>query len=88
VPRARCRPPVAFFCCSPAQRRPCSRAATPIAGRSNRPHVLPPGVPPERIAALRRAFMAALTDKDLLAEAAKMRLDVGALSGAELMEKS
>ena len=49
-----------------------------------RPYVLGPGVPPERVAALRQAFMAALTDKDLLAEAAKMRFDVGALSGADL----
>jgi tripartite-type tricarboxylate transporter receptor subunit TctC len=49
-----------------------------------RPYVLPPGVPSGRVAALRRAFMAALTDKDLLAEAAKMRFDVGALSGEDL----
>jgi tripartite-type tricarboxylate transporter receptor subunit TctC len=49
-----------------------------------RPYVLPPGVPPERVAALRWAFMAALTDKELLAEAAKMRFDVGALSGEDL----
>jgi tripartite-type tricarboxylate transporter receptor subunit TctC len=49
-----------------------------------RPYFLPPGVPPERVAALRQAFTAALHDKDLLAEAAKMRFDVGALSGEEL----
>ena len=49
-----------------------------------RPYVLPPGVPPERVAALRAAFMAALTDKDLLEEAAKMRVEVGALSGEDL----
>lgn len=49
-----------------------------------RPYVLPPGVPPERVAALRAAFTAALTDKDLLEEAAKMRFEVGALSGEDL----
>jgi len=49
-----------------------------------RPYVLPPGVPPERIAALRAAFTAALADKDLLEDAAKMRFEVGALSGADL----
>jgi tripartite-type tricarboxylate transporter receptor subunit TctC len=49
-----------------------------------RPYVLPPGVPPERVAALRSAFMAALADPDLLAEAAKMRFEVGGLSGEEL----
>ena len=49
-----------------------------------RPYVLPPGVPGERVAALRAAFMAALTDKDLLEEAAKMRFEVGAQSGEDL----
>jgi tripartite-type tricarboxylate transporter receptor subunit TctC len=49
-----------------------------------RPYFLPPGVPPDRVAALRKAFTAALTDKDLLAEAAKMRFDVGMLSGEDL----
>jgi tripartite-type tricarboxylate transporter receptor subunit TctC len=49
-----------------------------------RPYVLPPGVPPDRVAALRQAFMAALADQDLLEEAAKMRFEVGALSGADL----
>ena len=49
-----------------------------------RPFVMPPGSPPERIAALRKAFVQALADKDLLAEAAKMNLDVDALSGDRL----
>ncbi len=46
-----------------------------------RPFVLPPGVPPERVAALRRAFMAALTDKEAAAEARAMQLDLDPLSG-------
>src|SRR3954454_20043906 len=46
-----------------------------------RPYVLPPDVPAERVAALRKAFMAALADKDLLAEAEKSGFDVGPLSG-------
>jgi tripartite-type tricarboxylate transporter receptor subunit TctC len=49
-----------------------------------RPYVLPPGVPADRVAALRKAFMAALQDKDTLAEAEKMKLDVDALSGEEV----
>jgi tripartite-type tricarboxylate transporter receptor subunit TctC len=49
-----------------------------------RPYVLPPGTPPDRVAALRRAFMAALQDKDAVAEAAKMNLDLDALSGEEV----
>ena len=42
-------------------------------GRIRPPYVLPPGVPVERVAALRKAFITALNDKDLRAEAGKMR---------------
>jgi len=49
-----------------------------------RPFVLPPGVPSERAAALRTAFMQAMQDKKLLAEAEKMKLDVDPLSGEGL----
>jgi len=46
-----------------------------------RPYILPPGVPAERVAALRSAFMAALADQDALAEARGMQLDVDPLAG-------
>ena len=46
--------------------------------------MLPPGVPAERVAALRKAFVAALNDKALRAEAAKMQLDVDPMAGDEL----
>jgi len=49
-----------------------------------RPFILPPGVPAERVAALRRAFMAALQDKDAAAEARAMQLDLDPLSGDEV----
>ncbi len=53
-------------------------------GVFGRPYVLPPGVPPERIAILRTAFVAALNDARLRAEAAKMQLDVDPMAGGEL----
>ncbi len=53
-------------------------------GVFGRPYVLPPGVPAERVAALRKAFMAALADKALLAEAEHMKLDIDAMSGEDL----
>jgi tripartite-type tricarboxylate transporter receptor subunit TctC len=53
-------------------------------GVIGRPYVLPPGVPAERIAALRKAFMAALADPALLAEAEKMKLDVEPISGDDV----
>jgi tripartite-type tricarboxylate transporter receptor subunit TctC len=46
-----------------------------------RPYILPPGVPAERVAGLRSAFMAALTDKDAVADARGMQLDLDPLSG-------
>ncbi len=49
-----------------------------------RPVAAPPGVPEERVAALREAFMATTRDPGLLAEAAAMRLAIEPLTGAEM----
>jgi tripartite-type tricarboxylate transporter receptor subunit TctC len=49
-----------------------------------RPLVAPPGVPGDRVAALRRAFDRTMQDKDFLAEVAKLRLDVDPVAAAEL----
>jgi tripartite-type tricarboxylate transporter receptor subunit TctC len=49
-----------------------------------RPYVMPPGVPAERVTALRRAFLAALRDQELAADAAKIGLEVDPISGEEL----
>jgi tripartite-type tricarboxylate transporter receptor subunit TctC len=46
-----------------------------------RPLFAPPGVPPERIAALRSAFDATMRDPQFLAEAERIGLDVNPLSG-------
>ena len=51
-----------------------------------RPYVLPPGVPAERVAILRKAFSDAFQDKDLLAEARKLKLDVEPTWGGELQD--
>ncbi len=48
-----------------------------------RPYVAPPGLPPERLAALRAAFDATMTDPDFLAEAQRQDLEVRPLSGRE-----
>jgi tripartite-type tricarboxylate transporter receptor subunit TctC len=55
-------------------------------GQFGRPYVLPPGVPPDRVAALRTAFLKALNDQGLRSEAAKMQLDVDPLSGEDLQK--
>lgn len=49
-----------------------------------RPFFLPPGVPADRVAALRAAFDATMKDPDYLAEAEKLKIDVDPLTGPEL----
>jgi len=47
-------------------------------------HWVAPGVPPERIEALRTAYLAALRDPDFLKEAAKANMEIRPQTGAEL----
>jgi tripartite-type tricarboxylate transporter receptor subunit TctC len=49
-----------------------------------RPYVVAPDVPKDRVAILRKAFMAAMNDPELKAEAARIQLDVEAVGGEEL----
>jgi tripartite-type tricarboxylate transporter receptor subunit TctC len=49
-----------------------------------RPYMMPPGVPADRVAALRKAFLEALRDKDLLADAEKIGLEIDPISGEAL----
>jgi tripartite-type tricarboxylate transporter receptor subunit TctC len=49
-----------------------------------RPYVAPPGVPADRVKALRDAFMATMKDPDFLAETQKLQLTIDALSGEEM----
>ena len=49
-----------------------------------RPYILPPGVPAERVTALRRAFDATMKDPKLVAEADKAQLDVIAVTGEDV----
>jgi tripartite-type tricarboxylate transporter receptor subunit TctC len=49
-----------------------------------RPFFVPPGVPADRVAALRKAFDATMKDPAFLAEAKKLKIDIDAMTGAEL----
>jgi tripartite-type tricarboxylate transporter receptor subunit TctC len=53
-------------------------------GAFGRPYVLPPDVPQERVAALRQAFIATLSDPAVRAEAQKGQLDLEFMPGNEL----
>ena len=49
-----------------------------------RPYLAPPGTPPERLEALRRAFDATTTDPEFLADAARIDLELNPVSGREI----
>ena len=46
-----------------------------------RPYLAPPGIPADRVAALRKAFMDTMADKEFLAEAEKAQLEITPVSG-------
>ena len=49
-----------------------------------RPYMMAPGVPADRVAALRAAFMETMRDPDLLAEAHRLGIEIDPISGEEL----
>jgi len=49
-----------------------------------RPYMMAPDVPGERVAALRKAFMATMRDQDLLAEAQRIGVVIDPISGEAL----
>jgi tripartite-type tricarboxylate transporter receptor subunit TctC len=49
-----------------------------------RPYLAPPNLPAERLATLRQAFMDTMHDKDFVAEAQKIDLEVNPVSGADV----
>ena len=54
----------------------------------SRAYVTTPGTPPERVAALRRAFDATMKDPQFLAEAAKTNIDISPSTGEEAQKFS
>jgi tripartite-type tricarboxylate transporter receptor subunit TctC len=51
-----------------------------------RPYVLPPGTSADRVAALRKGFVAALADPELLADAEKAKVEIRPVPGEEVQE--
>ena len=49
-----------------------------------RPFLGPPGIPPDRLNALRQAFEATMKDREFLAEADKLKLEINPLTGAQV----
>ena len=46
-----------------------------------RPYIAPPGIPKDRLAALRKAFMDTMVDKDFLADAEKSKIEISPVPG-------
>jgi len=59
---------------------------TLIFGRQvmGRPFAAPPGVPKDRVDALRKAFMETMADREFLAEAEQLKFEVTPVSGDKL----
>jgi hypothetical protein len=51
-----------------------------------RPFVMPPDVPQDRVAAVRKAFIDMTKDEQFLTEAKKLRMDLDIVTGAEIDE--
>ena len=49
-----------------------------------RPFVAPPGIPADRLGALRKAFMETMADKDFLADAARAKLEINPVDGEKV----
>ncbi len=49
-----------------------------------RPFLAPPNLPADRVAALRKAFMDTMTDKEFIAEADKAQLEINPVSGEDV----
>ena len=75
-------PLVTKFATTKSQRAILELVLSPQA--MGRPFLAPPGVPADRIKALRAAFDAAMKDKDLLADAKKRRLEINPMSGKDV----
>lgn len=50
------------------------------------PYTAPPGIPPERTAILRQAFMATHSDPEYVAEAEKQKMELSPIGGEEITE--
>jgi len=53
---------------------------------TNRPYVVPPGAPKDRVQLLRKAFMATMRDPEFQADAKKSKLDLDPIAGEEVQK--
>jgi len=68
------------------EQRELLRSGIVVPNLFTRPYFLPPGVPTNRAAALRSAFVKTMADKEFLAEADRVKLDINPTGAAELQK--
>ena len=69
------------------RRRPAGAPASRSRGSNSAgPFFMPPGVPADRVQALRRAFDATMKDKEFLADAEKLKIEIDPLTGEQVAE--
>jgi len=76
--------PLAMTVAKTDEARKLIQAVAQAHGAAVRPYVLPPGTPKDRVEILRKAFMEAVKDPELLNEAGKANLEINPGSGEEL----
>jgi tripartite-type tricarboxylate transporter receptor subunit TctC len=76
--------PLAMPLAKTDEARKLIQAVVQAHGAAVRPYVLPPGTPKDRVEILRRSFMEAVRDPELLKEAAKANLEINPGSGEDL----
>ena len=76
--------PLAMNLAKTDESRKLIQAVAQAHGAAVRPYVLPPGTPRDRVEILRKAFMEAVKDPELLNEAGKANLEINPGSGEDL----
>jgi tripartite-type tricarboxylate transporter receptor subunit TctC len=78
------RVPLAINFAKTEEAKKLIRVVIQVHGPTVRPLALPPGTPKDRVQMLRKGFMEAMKDQELLAEAKKASLEINPLDGAQL----
>ena len=81
-PELRGIPLIASLAKTPEQKQALQLALARL--EFGRPFFMPPNVPTDRVAAIRHAFDATMKDKEFLAEADKLKLEIDPMSGEEI----
>ena len=76
--------PLAISYAKSADARQLIEAGVTIPAITNRPYVVPPATPKERVQMLRQAFNATMKDPEFVADAKKSRIDLEPIEGEEV----